>query len=59
MTIAFNKILIPVDFSLNTEMAIKKAAGLAKADQTILHLLHVLKAGKHATHQFKVWAAQK
>jgi nucleotide-binding universal stress UspA family protein len=59
MAIAFNKILIPVDFSINTEIAVKKAAGLVGANEAVLHLLHVLKPGKHARHQFKLWAAEK
>lgn len=59
MVIAFNKILIPVDFSLNTEIALKKAAGLIGHDEGTLHLLHVLKPGKQATHQFKLWAVEK
>ena len=42
MAIAFNKLLIPVDFSLNTGLAIKKATGLITADKTVLHLLHVV-----------------
>jgi nucleotide-binding universal stress UspA family protein len=42
MAIAFNKLLIPVDFSLNTDLAIKKAAGLITADKTVLHLLHIV-----------------
>jgi nucleotide-binding universal stress UspA family protein len=59
MPIAFNKILIPVDFSLNTEIAVTKAAGLVGADEAILHLLHVLKPGKQATHSFKLWTVEK
>ena len=42
MTIVFNKVLVPVDFSINTGLAIKKAVGLAGADKTMLHLLHVV-----------------
>lgn len=42
MAIVFNKLLIPVDFSLNTELAIKKAAALIGADKAVLHLLHVV-----------------
>ena len=42
MAVAFNKILIPVDFSLNTEIAVKKAIGLAGAEETVIHLLHVI-----------------
>ena len=41
MAIAFNTILIPVDFSLNTEIAVKKAAGLACKEGAVWHLLHV------------------
>src|SRR6202012_452884 len=59
MPILFNKILIPVDFSLNTEIAIKKAATLVGPDEAILHLLHILKPGHHAKHQFKLWAVEK
>src|ERR1700722_19420184 len=59
MAIAFNSILVPVDFSINTEIAIKKAAGLVGADKAVLHLLHVLKPGKSAKHQFKRWAVEK
>ncbi|HEV2480249.1 MAG TPA: universal stress protein [Puia sp.] len=59
MAIAFNKILIPVDFSLNTEIAVKKAAGLVGHDEAILHLLHVLKPGHQAKYQFKLWTIEK
>jgi nucleotide-binding universal stress UspA family protein len=59
MPIAFNTILIPVDFSLNTEIAVKKAAGLVGSDKTILHLLHVMKSGKRRTRQFRLWAVEK
>jgi len=59
MAIAFNKILIPVDFSLNTEIALKKAAGLVGHDEAILHLLHVLKPGNRSKQQFKLWTVEK
>lgn len=59
MAIAFDKILIPVDFSLNTEIAVKRAAGLVGSGEAVLHLLHVMPPGKHAVHQFKVWAVEK
>ena len=42
MAIVFNKLLIPVDFSLNTGLAIKKATGLTGTDKAVLHLLHVV-----------------
>jgi nucleotide-binding universal stress UspA family protein len=59
MAISFDKILVPVDFSLNTEIAVKKAAGLVGSGEAVLHLLHVMPPGKHAVHQFKVWAVEK
>ena len=59
MAIAFNQILVPVDFSVNTETAVKKAAGLIGSDDTLLHLLHVMRPGKHAVHQFRIWAVEK
>jgi nucleotide-binding universal stress UspA family protein len=59
MAIAFDKILIPVDFSLNTEIAVKKAAALVGSGEAVLHLLHVVRPGKQAVHQFKVWAVEK
>jgi nucleotide-binding universal stress UspA family protein len=58
MSIAFNKILIPVDFSLNTDIAVRRAAALAGAD-TVMHLLHIMPAGKSAAHHFKVWTVEK
>ena len=45
MAVAFNKILIPVDFSLNTETAVKKAIGLVGTDETVIDLLHVVRPG--------------
>jgi nucleotide-binding universal stress UspA family protein len=42
MAIVFNKLLIPVDFSLNTGLAIKKATDLTGTDKAVLHLLHVV-----------------
>lgn len=38
----FEKILVPVDFSINTEVAINKAVALATPGITELYLLHVL-----------------
>ena len=40
MSIFFKSILIPVDFSINTEVAIKKAVALAEVG-TAIHLLYV------------------
>jgi nucleotide-binding universal stress UspA family protein len=59
MAIAFNKVLIPVDFSLNTEIAVKRAVGLIGGDDTILHLLHIVRPGEGSAHSFKVWAVQQ
>jgi nucleotide-binding universal stress UspA family protein len=42
MGAAFNSFLVPVDFSLNTEIAVKKAISLAGTDNAMLHLLHVV-----------------
>jgi len=39
----FKSILIPVDFSGNTEAAVNQAIGLACIDGSTIHLLHVIK----------------
>jgi len=57
--ITLNSILIPVDFSLKTDVAIKKAADLSKWDETEWHLLHVVKAGHGAKHSFRLWEVEK
>lgn len=59
MPAAIDKILIPVDFSLNTEIAVKKAMELAGADATVIHLLHVIRPGKTAKDQFRSWIAER
>ena len=59
MPATFNKILIPVDFSLNTEIALKKAIGLAGAEETTIHLLHVTRPGKKAVSQFRNWVVER
>jgi nucleotide-binding universal stress UspA family protein len=59
MAIAFDNILIPVDFSLNTEVAVKRAVEMAGSEGALLHLLHVMKPGRKAKHQFTCWAAEK
>lgn len=53
MAINFNKLLVPVDFSLNTEIAIHKAAALLGRDKAILHLLHVIHPKSSAAAQKK------
>jgi nucleotide-binding universal stress UspA family protein len=59
MTAAFNNILIPVDFSVNTEIAVRKALGIAGGEETNIHLLHVIKPGKSAMSKFNSWEAEK
>jgi nucleotide-binding universal stress UspA family protein len=41
MTASFNQILIPVDFTINTKVAIKKALALCHGSDAAIHLLHV------------------
>lgn len=40
---SFRTVLVPVDFSVNTEVAIAKALALVDRDVAAIHLLHVLK----------------
>lgn len=47
MSFAFKTILIPVDFSVNTEVAVNKAIELADTDVNI-HLMHVLNDSSNA-----------
>ncbi len=39
---AFNSILVPVDFSINTKVAVNKAIEMAVPGRSVIHLLHVL-----------------
>ncbi|HXD79376.1 MAG TPA: universal stress protein [Puia sp.] len=59
MAATFDKILIPVDFSLNTEIAVKKALELAGNDSTVIHLLHVIRPRRKAMDQFRLWVAER
>lgn len=59
MAVAFNRILVPVDFSLNTEIAVKKAAGLVESDATVIHLLHVIRPGRKTLTQFRNWVIER
>jgi nucleotide-binding universal stress UspA family protein len=59
MAAAFDKILIPVDFSLNTEIAVRKAVELAGTDQNTIYLLHAVHPGKTAKNQFRLWVAER
>ena len=38
---SYKKILVPVDFSINTEVAVKKTLELINGDEAVVHLLHV------------------
>lgn len=42
---SFKNILVPVDFSLNTEVAINKTLELIDEEGSMIHLLHVNKSG--------------
>jgi nucleotide-binding universal stress UspA family protein len=59
MAATFDKILIPVDFSLNTEIAVKKAVELVGSDETVIHLLHVVHPAKKTKNQFRIWVAER
>lgn len=59
MAVAFDKILIPVDFSLNTEIAVKKAIAFVGAETAVIHLLHVVKPAGKAVGQFRNWVVEK
>ena len=50
MALAFNKILIPVDFSLSTATAVQKAIGYIEKEEGTIHLLHVIKPRVSASH---------
>ena len=41
MSFSFKTILVPVDFSINTEVAINKAVEVADKDGANIHLLHI------------------
>ena len=43
MGAVFQKILVPVDFRINTEVAIKKSLEIIEQSDSVIHLLHVQK----------------
>lgn len=43
----FDTILVPVDFSANTEVAIHKALLLCEKSSSVIHLLHIARPGKN------------
>jgi len=47
MNPSFSNILIPVDFSINTEIAVQKALWFAGQGNTTIHLLHVINTTPH------------
>ncbi|HEV2483099.1 MAG TPA: universal stress protein [Puia sp.] len=57
--INLSTILIPVDFSLKTDVAIKKAADLSRWGEIGLHLLHVANPGHGPKHSFRLWEIEK
>lgn len=48
-----------MDFSLKTDIAIKKAVDLSQSDESILHLLHVMPPGRGPKHSFRMWEVEK
>ena len=59
MISAFNKILIPVDFTINTEIAVSRAIGLIEQENGEIRLLHVTKPKKSPSAKFVIWDAEK
>jgi nucleotide-binding universal stress UspA family protein len=53
MRAAFNNILVPVDFSINTEIAVQKAIGLIGTANASIQLLHVVRIRKQTTPRGK------
>ena len=53
MPIAFNTLLVPVDFSQNTDVALKKAAELAGREGAVLHLVHVTRTRENVDAAFE------
>jgi len=49
MSYSFSKILVPVDFSVNTDIAIQKALWLADPSGATIHLLHIMGLASQAT----------
>ena len=59
MSETFSKILIPIDFSVNTQSAINRAISLIGIENGNIHLLHMVKPGKSAAKKFSQWDAEK
>src|SRR5436190_17528802 len=59
MFLSFKNILVPVDFSINTEVAVNKAIELIDDGEAIIHLLYVnknysFKKEEHSDHEKKL-----
>ena len=55
----FNKILIPFDFSVNTEIAVRKAIGFATGGDAVIHLLHVAGPRRSAEGKYEITIAEQ
>lgn len=51
----FSKILIPVDFTINTEVAIRKGMALCDATDSSIHLLYVSGKRAEAKNKLEAW----
>lgn len=56
MTLAFNRILVPVDFSTNSARALDYAIALARQFDADLHLVHVCEVPSMATVSMDAYA---
>jgi nucleotide-binding universal stress UspA family protein len=59
MPATFSKILIPVDFSVNTETAVMKAIGFIDPGDAFIYLLHIVRRGTSAAHKFIAGEAER
>ena len=55
---AFERILVPMDYSANSELALGYAKEIASSEGASLHLLHVLEVGTYPDFYFPVQASQ-
>ncbi len=49
---AFKNLLVPVDFTSNTELAVKKAIDLADREESVIRLVHILRAKPSQTNGY-------
>jgi nucleotide-binding universal stress UspA family protein len=54
MSSGFRNILIPADFSSNTDLAVRKAMEMAGRGRSVFHLLHVLDQSKKWSRHFAI-----